>query len=166
VVANPTDFEPSQFFALGLLEFSEWPQELLVAHWFWDGSGSEEHPTVRVGKEIHTVRRVLYCLTANDPEPRKGVYFKVHCNAVGCVNPSHFHPEAKKGFTLNPDTPVYKEAVVEPNDLEDLAQELMGIVAMREPESFKELMSRDFVKEFTEDQVRAALKFAELPVPA
>lgn len=119
---------------------------------------------MRLGKDVATVRRVLYCLTCMDPEPRGGVYFKVKCGNMSCVNPTHFEALGKKGYKVNNSSPTNGVVIQPPDVVQELADELMEQFGAREPESFADVMSRPVICEFTEDQVRAAMQRAGLKI--
>lgn len=172
LVPSPAEFEITDLFALALIPFKDWPQAYQLSHWVWKGGKANgTHPVMRVGKDIMTVRRVCYCLFNEEPEARDVVFLRASCGVDDCVNPTHMDVKlykhaavASKQFLAKNTIPGQVEAQRDPSttDIEALALEVESIFGMAEPATFEELMTHPVCKEFSPEDVKMALKHAEI----
>lgn len=148
------------------MERGAWPEEFVKAHWIWRGSKANgKHPVLRVGHDIVTVRRVMYCLYNPVPEPKDIVFLKPTCGNELCVNPTH--TEARLYSGKAPTVQLLSEqgmtAENTPDgDLEGLVMEIQAVFAADPPATFEALMAHPMCAEMGEKAVRSALRIAEI----
>lgn len=138
----------------------------MKAHWVWHGSkASGKTPVMRVGTDIVTVRRVMYCLYNPVPEPKDIVFLKPTCGNDACVNPTHLEARLYHGKTPTQTFQAEQGLTVEnvsDGDMDGLVMEVQSLFAADPPATFEALMEHPMCKEMGPEVVRAALKRAEI----
>ena len=163
LLPEPAEWEPTMLLALALLPSAAWPIEIASAHWVYTGSKTEKGtPVMRIGKDIRTVRRVMYTLFSEDPEPRDKVQIICDCGNGLCINPLHAVAKVYKG---QHSTLVSPPAVVLAADLDELVIELQSQFAMQQPLTFAELRARPVFEDWSEEDIRKAMVMGDLTVP-
>ena len=148
-------------FALAFLQPAGWPIELTRVHWVWKGAKTKNNPLIKLHRDIIPVRRIMYCLMNDDPEPKSNVYQVADCNCEGCINPLHTATRRYRDVKLQ-EKFIPKGSLSDTEALQELIDEIFGSC---EPRNVRELVSNPKLSDFSQQEILTAMSELGLELP-